>query len=56
MKNYSKMNESQKRDITSLDTKHKGNLSFDTSEDFDNWMERITNNVQEKQDRENGIK
>jgi hypothetical protein len=55
-KNYSKMTETQKTNITSLDKKHKGDLMFESSEDFEEWMERVTNNVQEKQDKENGIK
>ena len=47
--NYSRMTESQKQEA--VDNPSLGHI-FESSEDFDDWMNRVAKKVQEKQDKE----
>ena len=51
MKNYSRMTEAQKQKDVSNSSR--GGHIFESSKDFEDWMQRVAKQVQEKQDKEN---
>ena len=51
MKNYSRRTEAQKQRTVSTSSL-KGDILFESAEDANDWMQRLANKIQEKQDKE----